>query len=71
MAHPLDVNLLLATLVYTGIGVLVFLLAFWLIERITPFSIRKELEEDQNIAVAVVIGSIMLGLAIIISATVG
>lgn len=71
MAHPLDTNMLLATLVYTGIGVVVFLVAFAAITRLAPFSVRKEIEEDQNVALAVVIGSIILGLAIIISATVG
>ncbi|HEX3584328.1 MAG TPA: DUF350 domain-containing protein, partial [Thermoanaerobaculia bacterium] len=36
----------------------------------TPFSIRKEIEEDQNISLAILIGSVMLGLAIIIASTI-
>ncbi|WP_437528569.1 DUF350 domain-containing protein [Sorangium sp. So ce726] len=58
------------TLVFVAVGLLVFLLAFVLITKLTPFSIRKEIEEDQNTALAIVIGSVILGLAWIISAAI-
>ncbi len=58
------------TLVFVAVGLLVFLLAFMLITKLTPFSIRKEIEEDQNTALAIVIGSVILGLAWIISAAI-
>jgi len=60
----------LVTLGYTVFGLIVFGIAFWLMVKLTPFSIRKELEEDQNVAMAIVIGAVMLGLAIIIAATI-
>lgn len=58
----------LSTLVYTVFGVIVFGLAFWAMVKISPFSIRKELEEDHNTAMAILMGSVILGLAIIIAA---
>lgn len=61
---------ILGTLIFGGIGLGFFGLAFFLIQRICPFSIRKELEEDQNIALAVVMGSVILGIAIIVAAAV-
>ena len=64
----MNLNVFLATVVYTLFGVIVFGLAFWAIGKIAPFSIRKEIEADQNIAVAVLIASVILGLAIIIAA---
>lgn len=71
MAHnPLDPNIILATLLYTGIGVAIFLAAFFVIIKVTPFSVRKEIEEDQNTALAIVIGAVIIGLALIVSATV-
>ena len=71
MSHnPLDPNTILATLLYTGIGVAIFLAAFYVIVKVTPFSIRKEIEEDQNTALAIVIGAVIIGLALIVSATV-
>lgn len=60
----------LVTLGYTVFGLVIFGIAFWLIVQITPFSIRKEIEEDQNTAMAILIGAVMLGLAIIIAATI-
>jgi len=40
------------------------------IEKVAPFSVRRELEEDQNIALAIVIGSVILGSALIIAAAI-
>ena len=59
-----------ASLVFGGIGIAVFGVAFVIIRAITPFSLRKELEEDQNTSVGIVIGSVILGLSIIIAAAI-
>jgi uncharacterized membrane protein YjfL (UPF0719 family) len=37
---------------------------------VTPFSLKKEIEEDQNVAVGIVIASIIIGIAIIIAAAI-
>lgn len=60
--------LLLSTLVYALIGMLVFGVAFALFNKLMPFSVRKEIEEDQNTALGIVIGSFLIGLSIIIAA---
>lgn len=57
---------LVNTLVFTLLGLLLFALAFWLMELVTPFSIRKELEEDQNTAVAIVMASVVIGIAVVL-----
>ena len=54
-------------LVYSVIGIVVFLLAYAILEKLTPL-IRKEIEEDQNTALG--IGSCFIALAIIISAAI-
>ena len=64
------IHTFLVTLAYTIFGLVMFAIAFWIIVKATPFSIRKEVEEDQNIALAILIGSVMLGLAIIIASTI-
>jgi uncharacterized membrane protein YjfL (UPF0719 family) len=61
---------LLATVAYTLIGLVFFGLAFWLICRICPFSVRKEIEEDQNTSLGILIGSVIIGIALIIAAAV-
>ena len=56
--------------VYVVIGLSLFALAYAIIQRVTPFSIRKEIEEDQNIALGIVLGSVFLSIAIILAAAI-
>ena len=58
------------TLVFVIIGLIVFALAFLVIAKAAPFSVRKEIEDDQNIALAIVIASVILGSALIIASAV-
>jgi len=60
----------LVSLVYSLLGMAVFAVGFLLIRLVAPFSIRKEIEEDQNVALAIVIGCVLLGLSIIIAAAI-
>ena len=54
------------TVIYAVFGVFIFGLAFWFVTKVTPFSVRKEIEEDQNVALGIIIGSVIVGLAIVI-----
>ncbi len=60
----------LSAVLFSVIGVVFFGVAFWLIERLVPFSIRKEIEEDQNTALGIVIASVILGIALIVAAAI-
>jgi putative membrane protein len=61
---------LVTTLVFVLLGLVIFALAFLVIAKTTPFSVRKEIEEDQNVALAIVIASVILGSALIIAAAI-
>ena len=61
---------LLNVAVFAMIGLALFGLAFFLMAKVTPFSLRKEIEEDQNIALAIVIASVIIGIAMIIVAAI-
>jgi len=61
---------LVTTAIFTAFGLIVFGLAYIIILKATPFSVRKEIEEDQNVALAVVIGAIIIGISLIISAAI-
>lgn len=63
-------DLIISTLVFSLIGLILFALAFWIMGKVTPFSIRKEIEEDQNVALGIVIGSVIIGIALIVAAAV-
>jgi putative membrane protein len=61
---------LLTTVIFVSIGLVVFAGAFFIIVRVVPFSVKKEIEEDQNTALAVLIGSMIIGMAMIIAAAI-
>jgi putative membrane protein len=61
---------LVTTAIFTAFGLLVFGLAYFIILKASPFSIRKEIEEDQNVALAVVIGAVIIGISLIIAAAI-
>lgn len=61
---------MLSTFVYSLIGIIIFIIAFYLMELLTPFSIKKEIEEDQNTALGIIIGAVIIALAMIISAAI-
>jgi uncharacterized membrane protein YjfL (UPF0719 family) len=59
-----------AAIVFAFIGVLLVILAFMLFDKLTPGSLWKELIEDQNTALGVLMGAVAIALAIIIAAAV-
>ena len=63
-------GVLLTTAIFTVFGLLVFGLAYMVIVKASPFSIRKEIEDDQNTALAIIIGAVIIGVALIIAAAV-
>jgi uncharacterized membrane protein YjfL (UPF0719 family) len=60
-------HLILSTVIYSVIGMLIFCIAFAIFNKMMPFSVRKEIEEDQNTALGIIIGAMLIGLALIIS----
>lgn len=58
------------TAVFAVIGLAVFGIAFWLIVKIAPFSVKKEIEDDQNIALAIIIAGVLIGISLIIAAAI-
>ena len=57
---------LLSTFAFSLVGIIVFAMAFWLIDKLAPFSVRKEIEEDENNALAMIMSAIIIGIALII-----
>ena len=60
----------LAGIVFTILGIVLFVSAFMLFDRLTPGTLWKELIEDQNTALGVLMGAVAIALAIIIAAAV-
>ena len=58
------------SILYARIGVVVFWLAFVVIDKITPYDLWQELVEKQNVALGIVVGAMCLGISIIVAAAV-
>jgi putative membrane protein len=70
METYLNPQYLLSSVVYSAIGIVIYVVAYKVMERVLPFNVAKELHEDQNTAVGVLLGAMMLGLAIIIASAI-
>ena len=61
---------LLAAIVFSIVGIIVFCVCLFIMDKLTPFSIVKEIGEDHNQALGTIIGAIVLGISIIIAAAI-
>ena len=59
-----------STVIFVALGLIVFALAFIIVVLVAPFSVKKEIEEDQNTSLAIIIGAVIIGVAMIISAAI-
>ena len=64
------IKTLVSALAFSALGILLFAVAFLIIVKVTPFSLRKEIEEDQNTALAIIIASVIIGIALIVSSAI-
>ncbi len=55
------------TVMYFVLGLALFGASVWVMDKVAPFSIRKEIEEDQNTSLGIIIGAVIVGLSIIIA----
>ena len=60
----------ISSLLYSFVGVLVFWISFLVIDRFTPYHLWKEIIEEKNTALAIVVGGIAIGICIIVAAAI-
>ena len=58
------------SILYALIGVIVFWVAFVIIDKITPYDLWQELVEKQNVALGMVVAAMCLGISIIVAAAI-
>jgi uncharacterized membrane protein YjfL (UPF0719 family) len=56
--------------IYSIIGIFILIISFWIIERITPEDLRREILVNQNKALAIIAAAFILAIAIIISSAI-
>lgn len=62
-------GMILSMVIYAVLGMIIFGVAFAVFNKLMPFSVRKEIEEDQNTSLGIIIGSFLIGLAMIIASS--
>lgn len=60
----------LGSVLFALIGVLIFWLCFVIIDKITPYDLWQEIVEKQNVALALVVAAMSLGISIIVAAAI-
>ena len=61
---------LVPTIIYFLVGLILFGIGVFAMEKVTPFSIKKEITEDHNTSIGIIIGCALIGLSIILSAAI-
>ena len=69
-AAGLDPMAILGTIVYGLIGIALALVGYKAYEWMVPFDLNKEIEVDQNPAVGLVLGAVIIGVSIIVAASI-
>jgi putative membrane protein len=65
--HP---GYILNALIYAVLGIVIFSLAFAIIDKLTPYDLWKEICENRNTALAIMVGAMSIGVCIIIASAV-
>ena len=66
----MDTAIILNSLIYALLGVVIFVTSFIIVDKLTPYDLWKQLVEEKNIALAIVVGAAALGICIIIAAAI-
>ena len=61
---------MVAALVYATLGLVVFAVAFIVVDRLTPYHLWKEIIDEKNTALAILVGAVAIGISIIVSSAI-
>ena len=71
MEQPwISLQAVIASVVFSAIGLIVLGISFFLFDKITPGDLWKEIVEEHNIALAITAGAVILAIAQIIAAAI-
>ena len=62
-------RLLLDATLFGIAGIVLLIIGYYVWELITPYNLRREIHENKNVAVAIVVAAFIIGMAIVIAAS--
>ena len=60
----------LGSILYALVGVVVFWVSFVVVDKLTPYNLWKEIVEERNVALALVVGALAIAIGIIVAAAI-
>ena len=66
----IQLNNVVNAIVYAAIGIVIFAGAFLVIDKLTPYNLWKEIVQEHNTALAILLGAMSLGICVIIASAV-
>lgn len=66
----ISLDVFLATVLYATLGIVIFIVSFVLVDKLTPGQLWREIIERKNVAVALLAGAVAIGISNIIAAAV-
>jgi putative membrane protein len=66
----MDLYILLNSFIYALLGIVIFIAGFIIVDKLTPYDLWKQLVEEKNVALAIVVGSAALGICLIIASAI-
>jgi putative membrane protein len=66
----INASFVVNAVVFSFLGVVIFWASFLIIDKLTPYHLWKEIIEEHNTALAIVVGAMSLGICIIIAAAI-
>lgn len=67
MEPLISVKYLVSSIVFSFVGLVILWFAFWLFDKLTPGELWKEIIEEHNVALAIVVGSMTIGVSLIVA----
>jgi putative membrane protein len=59
-----------SAVVFAFLGIAVFAVTFVVMDKVTPYHLWKEIVQEHNMALAILVGAMSIGISIIIAAAV-
>jgi putative membrane protein len=66
----INLSFVVNAVVFAFLGVIIFWISFVVIDKLTPYQLWKEIIDEHNFALAIVVGAMSLGICIIIAAAI-
>lgn len=70
MENVIKLQYLTGAVIYSILGLCVLMGGFWIMDRLTPYDLWKGLIEEKNVALAIVVGALSVGISIIIASAI-